>query len=98
MGLLTLPLPSPPSSAPQEHRVLLTGTPLQNSVEELFSLLHFLEPTKFASGDAFLQEFGNLKTEEEVDKLKSVSVSVRVSVCAHVHVWMYTYMWACASC
>ncbi|KAG9331034.1 hypothetical protein JZ751_020417 [Albula glossodonta] len=28
-----------------EHKVLLTGTPLQNTVEELFSLLHFLEPT-----------------------------------------------------
>ncbi|ELW69658.1 Chromodomain-helicase-DNA-binding protein 6 [Tupaia chinensis] len=26
-----------------EHKVLLTGTPLQNSVEELFSLLNFLE-------------------------------------------------------
>jgi hypothetical protein len=30
------------------HRVLLTGTPLQNSLEELFNLLHFLEPVKFA--------------------------------------------------
>uniref|UniRef100_A0A674ITC6 Helicase ATP-binding domain-containing protein n=1 Tax=Terrapene triunguis TaxID=2587831 RepID=A0A674ITC6_9SAUR len=29
--------------------VLLTGTPLQNTVEELFSLLHFLEPSQFPS-------------------------------------------------
>ncbi|XP_032297660.1 chromodomain-helicase-DNA-binding protein 8-like isoform X2 [Coturnix japonica] len=32
-----------------EHKVLLTGTPLQNTVEELFSLLHFLEPSQFPS-------------------------------------------------
>ena len=30
------------------HRVLLTGTPLQNILEELFNLLHFLQPAKFA--------------------------------------------------
>ena len=30
-----------------EHRVLLTGTPLQNSLEELWALLNFLEPEKF---------------------------------------------------
>lgn len=50
----------------QEHKVLLTGTPLQNTVEELFSLLHFLEPTRFPSETTFMQEFGDLKTEEQV--------------------------------
>ena len=55
-----------------EHRVLLTGTPLQNSVEELFSLLNFLEPTTFPSHIAFLQQFGDLKSEEQVEELKTV--------------------------
>ena len=55
-----------------EHRVLLTGTPLQNSVEELFSLLNFLEPHTFPSHIAFLQQFGDLKTEEQVEELKTV--------------------------
>lgn len=50
----------------QEHKVLLTGTPLQNTVEELFSLLHFLEPSRFPSETTFMQEFGDLKTEEQV--------------------------------
>lgn len=50
----------------QEHKVLLTGTPLQNTVEELFSLLHFLEPARFPSETTFMQEFGDLKTEEQV--------------------------------
>ena len=52
----------------QEHKVLLTGTPLQNSVEELFSLLNFLEPSQFPSEAAFLEEFGDLKTEEQVNR------------------------------
>ena len=28
------------------HRLLITGTPLQNSLKELWSLLHFLMPDK----------------------------------------------------
>ncbi|XP_037642247.1 chromodomain-helicase-DNA-binding protein 8 isoform X2 [Sebastes umbrosus] len=55
-----------------EHKVLLTGTPLQNTVEELFSLLHFLEPTQFASESEFLRDFGDLKTEEQVQKLQAI--------------------------
>lgn len=46
--------------------MLLTGTPLQNTVEELFSLLHFLEPLRFPAESTFMQEFGDLKTEEQV--------------------------------
>uniref|UniRef100_A0A8C3PCQ2 Chromodomain-helicase-DNA-binding protein 7 n=1 Tax=Chrysemys picta bellii TaxID=8478 RepID=A0A8C3PCQ2_CHRPI len=55
-----------------EHKVLLTGTPLQNTVEELFSLLHFLEPGRFPSESTFMQEFGDLKTEEQVQKLQAI--------------------------
>jgi len=52
--------------------VLLTGTPLQNNVDELFSLLSFLEPRQFSSSEAFMAEFGRLETESQVDKLKAV--------------------------
>ncbi|XP_061588745.1 chromodomain-helicase-DNA-binding protein 8 isoform X3 [Cololabis saira] len=55
-----------------EHKVLLTGTPLQNTVEELFSLLHFLEPAQFPSEIEFLRDFGDLKTEEQVQKLQAI--------------------------
>lgn len=55
-----------------DHRVLLSGTPLQNNVEELFSLLNFLEPVQFASNESFMLEFGDLKTEAQVDKLKAI--------------------------
>ena len=40
-----------------KHRLLLTGTPLQNSLPELWSLLNFLLPTIFNSVDNFEQWF-----------------------------------------
>ncbi|VDN43134.1 unnamed protein product [Dibothriocephalus latus] len=56
----------------QDHRVLLTGTPLQNNVEELFGLLNFLEPERFSCASTFLAEYGELKTEAQVEDLKSL--------------------------
>ena len=63
----------------QEHKVLLTGTPLQNNVEELFNLLNFLEPRQFGSTEAFMQDFGDLKNETQVNKLKAVSITLTVT-------------------
>lgn len=36
-----------------KHRILLTGTPLQNSLHELWALLNFLVPDVFESADQF---------------------------------------------
>ncbi|KAG7259566.1 hypothetical protein CRUP_005669 [Coryphaenoides rupestris] len=40
------------------HRLLITGTPLQNSLKELWSLLHFLMPDKFEAWEDFEDEHG----------------------------------------
>uniref|UniRef100_A0A8C1J3J7 Chromodomain helicase DNA binding protein 2 n=1 Tax=Cyprinus carpio TaxID=7962 RepID=A0A8C1J3J7_CYPCA len=40
------------------HRLLITGTPLQNSLKELWSLLHFLMPDKFESWEDFEDDHG----------------------------------------
>ncbi|KAM9311923.1 chromodomain-helicase-DNA-binding protein 2 [Gastrophryne carolinensis] len=40
------------------HRLLITGTPLQNSLKELWSLLHFIMPEKFESWEDFEDEHG----------------------------------------
>lgn len=41
-------------------------------MEELFSLLNFLEPERFPSEQTFMTEFGDLKTEEQVNRQVSV--------------------------
>ena len=39
------------------YRLLITGTPLQNNLHELWALLHFLLPEMFSSSDAFEEWF-----------------------------------------
>ncbi|XP_059478871.1 chromodomain-helicase-DNA-binding protein 1 isoform X2 [Neocloeon triangulifer] len=41
------------------HRLLITGTPLQNSLKELWSLLHFIMPNKFDNWEEFEKEHDN---------------------------------------
>ncbi|KAL1920993.1 uncharacterized protein VTP21DRAFT_11628 [Calcarisporiella thermophila] len=54
------------------HKVLLTGTPLQNSTEELWALLNFMEPDRFPDERIFMQEFGSVKSSAEVSKLQGL--------------------------
>ena len=51
------------------HKLLLTGTPLQNNLEELFHLLNFLSPENFNDLPGFLAEFTDIAKEEQVQKL-----------------------------
>jgi len=48
------------------NRILLTGTPLQNNLKELWSLLNFLMPKLFESADEFNDLFV-VSSEEEDD-------------------------------
>ena len=49
-----------------DHCVLLTGTPLQNRTEELWSLLHFASPTQFPRLADFVDKFGDLRDSSQV--------------------------------
>lgn len=59
------------------HKLLLTGTPIQNNLTELFSLLQFLDPDTFYDLDEFTEMYGDLQGEggservEELHKLIS---------------------------
>ena len=55
-----------------ETRLLLSGTPLQNNIQELYSLLSFLEPDQFRSQSEFMKEFGDMQNEEQVKKLQAL--------------------------
>ena len=47
------------------NRLLITGTPLQNNLHELWSLLNFLLPDVFADSDAFDSWFSNSDSDQD---------------------------------
>mmetsp|Transcript_24578 Transcript_24578/g.50608 ORF Transcript_24578/g.50608 Transcript_24578/m.50608 type:complete len:1255 (-) Transcript_24578:97-3861(-) len=53
-------------------RLLLTGTPLQNNLHELWALLNFLVPDVFASAEQF-DEWFNLDIDDADEKNKLIS-------------------------
>ncbi|KAM7270566.1 hypothetical protein ACFE04_029780 [Oxalis oulophora] len=55
-----------------QHRVLLTGTPLQNNIGEMYNLLNFLQPSSFPSLSSFEEKFNDLTTAEKVEELKKL--------------------------
>lgn len=59
-------------SIKREFCLLLTGTPLQNSTEELWALLYFCDPCGFKSKDQFLGKFGQLTKAQQVQDLHGI--------------------------
>ena len=53
------------------NRVLVTGTPLQNNVKELWGLLSFLMPEKFHSWEDFESKYASISQESQVNDLHS---------------------------
>ncbi|BBN03821.1 protein Mpsnf1.12 [Marchantia polymorpha subsp. ruderalis] len=62
-----------------EFRLLLTGTPLQNTLAEFFSLFHFLDPVKYPNPDSAAEEFteavddGHASSADSEKRLKHLS-------------------------
>lgn len=50
-----------------EYRLLLTGTPIQNNVHELWSLLNFLMPKIFENSEDFQQLYEYISDQEQRD-------------------------------
>ncbi|KAI8364631.1 SNF2 family N-terminal domain-containing protein [Radiomyces spectabilis] len=55
-----------------DHKLLLTGTPLQNNLDELYSLLNFMQPEIFHDERVFFAEYGSLQSAAEVEKLQAL--------------------------
>ena len=68
---------------PSANKLLLTGTPLQNSLPELWSLLHFLLPDVFTSLSQF-QGWFDFEAKDEEDATNE-EASKRVKVVEKLH-------------
>ncbi|KAJ8751171.1 hypothetical protein K2173_016352 [Erythroxylum novogranatense] len=66
-----------------KNKLLITGTPLQNSVEELWALLHFLDADKFKSKDDFVQNYKNLSSFNE-NELANLHMELRPHILRRV--------------
>jgi hypothetical protein len=67
------------------HTVLLTGTPLQNNVAELWSLLNFLAPKHFSSLETFERRFGEMKDAKQVRK-EPIEYIISLTVRSFYHI------------
>ena len=59
-------------SFPTEWRMILTGTPIQNNVEELWTLLHYIDADNFSNLKNFMNDFGNMQDDSQVVKLQTI--------------------------
>src|SRR4051812_18390621 len=67
-------------------RLLITGTPLQNNLKELWSLLNFLMPNIFTDWEAFecWFDFGDLEDEETTEEF--ISDATKQALVRKMHV------------
>jgi len=79
-----------------KHRVLLTGTPLQNSLPELWALLNFLLPTIFNSVETFDQwfnkpfaQFGGVEKDSDGE---SINNEERMLIIRRLHELLRPFM------
>lgn len=60
-----------------EHRLALSGTPVENNLTELYSLFRFLNPAMFGSADDFNQRYA-LPIQRENDKEALLSLRKKI--------------------
>jgi chromodomain-helicase-DNA-binding protein 7 len=58
-------------SLQMEHILLMTRTPIQNNVEEIFALLHFIAPRQLPSVDGFRAKHSSIKNADNMADLQN---------------------------
>lgn len=69
------------------NRLLLTGTPIQNSMQELWALLHFIMPTLFDSHEEFSEWFS-----KEIESHAEQKSSLNETQLARLHMILKPFM------
>ncbi|KAG8345458.1 putative transcription activator [Trypanosoma vivax] len=59
-------------SIPSNYRLIITGTPLQNNLKELWALLHFLAPRLFDNSESFQAWFDTASGQQDSDALNNM--------------------------
>ncbi|KNE73162.1 hypothetical protein AMAG_17360 [Allomyces macrogynus ATCC 38327] len=75
-----------------EHRILLTGTPLQNDLKELWSLLHFVMPYLFDNVDDFLTWFNFEVEGSKLNKSRILSMQMTENLVTKIHKILAPFM------
>ncbi|KAK4484114.1 hypothetical protein RD792_011334 [Penstemon davidsonii] len=55
-----------------KQRLMLTGTPLQNDLHELWSMLEFMMPDLFETGDVDIKKLLNAEDRDLISRMKSI--------------------------
>lgn len=79
---------------PSSNRLLLTGTPLQNNLTELWSLLNFLLPEIFDDLDVFTSWFRVEELQGSDADQKIVEMERKENVLSMLHQVRIRYHWA----
>ncbi|HRW58005.1 MAG TPA: DEAD/DEAH box helicase [Chlamydiales bacterium] len=59
-----------------QHRLILTGTPIENSLDELWSLFDFLMPGFLSSYDRFVEKYVRKTSEDHQEKMHKLKKKV----------------------
>lgn len=73
-------------------RFLITGTPLQNEMKELWSLLHFLLPSVFKDWEAFDSYFDFTGLEDEEETQNFISDEEKQELMRKIHIVLQPLM------
>jgi len=77
---------------PAENKLLLTGTPLQNNLAELWSLLNFILPQIFTSCEEFESWFDLAGKQINEMKQKEIEEKRRIQVISKLHLILRPFL------